>query len=98
MPSCGDRPDPLTDNHALRIAYYTRPAFLAHSLALARSVSGRAKVHLLLELSPEERVAGLFGEADLVAPAGVSPADELLRRGYLAGAGSFVSCLAGFVL
>jgi glycosyltransferase involved in cell wall biosynthesis len=86
------------DARRLRIAYYTRPAFLDHSLSLVRAVSGWAQLHLLLEVSPEERAAGLFGEAGLSAPAGVTPADGAVSRGYLAGARSFLSDLASFDL
>ena len=51
----------------MRVAYYTRPAFLFHSLGLVRAMSRYLAVHLLLEISPEERAAGSFGEDTLVA-------------------------------
>ncbi|HEY3063187.1 MAG TPA: glycosyltransferase family 4 protein [Chloroflexota bacterium] len=79
-----------------RVVYYTRPAFLDHSLPLLRALAPHASVHLLLELSPEERRAGLFGEERIVAGAGVQPADGAVRAGYLADAHQFLSNLASF--
>src|SRR6266542_998575 len=81
-----------------RIVYYTRPAFLDHGLPLVRALAPHATVHLMVELSPEERAAGLLGEERIVAPAGVQPAAGALRAGYLAESTQFLSDLAGFDL
>ena len=82
----------------LRIACYTRPAFLDHSLPLVRALAPLAEVHLFLELSPEERVAGVFGEERIVARPGVRSARGAVDDGYLAQARHFLDGLASFDL
>ncbi len=61
-------------------------------------MSQRAEVHLLLELSPEQRVSSMFGEMGLDERAGVHSAEAALRGGYLAEAVPFLSKLASFDL
>jgi glycosyltransferase involved in cell wall biosynthesis len=85
-----------TSERPLRVVHYTRPSFIDHSLPLVRALAKRASVHLVLELSPEERVAGFFGERDLLLEEGIWPATVLLDQGYLAGARSFIQDLASF--
>jgi alpha-maltose-1-phosphate synthase len=83
----------------MRIIHYTRPCYLDHSLSLVHALSQWAEVHLMLELSPEERIGGMFGEQSLATePGGVHSADAALRRGYLAGAEPFLANLASFNL
>jgi glycosyltransferase involved in cell wall biosynthesis len=80
----------------LRVVYYTRPAFLDHSLPFVRALAERADVHLLLELSPEERAAGVFGEARLGGRPGVRSARGAVRDGYLREVRSIVAKVRSF--
>ena len=87
---------PQPDMGALRVAYITRPAFLDHSLPLVRALAERATIHVLLELSPEERAAGVFGEEGIIARAGVRSARSAVEAGYLAEERAFLDATASF--
>jgi glycosyltransferase involved in cell wall biosynthesis len=84
----------------MRVAYYTRTCYLDHSLSLVRAMSHRAEVHLLLELSPEGLVGGMFREEVLLESErrGVHSGEAALSRGYLAEVSAFLANLASFTL
>ena len=66
----------------LRIVYYTHTAFLEPALSLIHELSRRAEVHLLLEVGPGAWQTASFDLARRLLPAGLVPADEVLRDAF----------------
>ena len=68
-----------------RVVYYTRPSFLDSALGLVRALSRQVELHLLVELAPEGWQNSLFDLAPVALPAGLVPADSVLRGSFPAG-------------
>jgi glycosyltransferase involved in cell wall biosynthesis len=81
-----------------RIVYYTYPSFLDLSLSLVRELARRAEVHLFLELNPGAWGAGLFDVPPRPLPAGITPADPVIRDCFPAGVRAYWQDCASFHL
>jgi glycosyltransferase involved in cell wall biosynthesis len=66
----------------VRIAFYTHPAFFEPALCLVRELSRRVAVDLLLEISPGAWRSAAFDLSERPLPAGIIPADEVLRGAF----------------
>jgi glycosyltransferase involved in cell wall biosynthesis len=80
----------------VRIAYYTHPAFLEPALCLVRELSHRADVHLFLEISDGAWKSAAFDLEPRQLPAGLVPADGILRDAFPAGVRQYWQSAASF--
>ena len=82
----------------MRIAYYTHPAFFELALCLVRELSRHADVDLLLEITPGGWNSAGFDVHPRPLPAGIVPADEILRDAFPAGVRRYWQAASSFHL
>jgi glycosyltransferase involved in cell wall biosynthesis len=82
----------------VRIAYYTHPAFFEPALCLVRELSRHADVDLLLEVSRGAWQTASFDLGPRALPAGLVPADDVLRDAFPAGVRAYWRCASTFHL
>ena len=82
----------------MRIVYYTHPAFFEPALCLVKALSQHLQVDLLLEVSPGAWQTAGFDVGRQPLPAGLVPADDVLRRAFPAGVRAYWQSAASFHL
>jgi glycosyltransferase involved in cell wall biosynthesis len=82
----------------VRIVYYSHPAFFEPTLCLVRELSRQIDVHLLLEISPAAWQTATFDLRDRLLPAGIIPADDVLRDALPSGVREYWRSAASFHL
>lgn len=83
----------------MRVVYYTHPAFFEPALCLVRELSRRhVQIHLLLELSPGAWQTAAFDLSSRPLPAGLIPADEVLKDAFPSGVRAYWQSAASFHL
>src|SRR5439155_4780297 len=63
---------------AMRVVFWTRPAFLDTSLPLVQALASRVQVHLVIEVAPESWRSGLLDLPPQRLPSGLQPAAPVL--------------------
>jgi len=88
----------MTKNLTYNVVYYVRYCFLDTALPLIREMSCKAKLHLLLELSPEMEQGSIFDVTPKGLPSGIVPADPVLKKCFPAGVQTYWQNVASFNL
>lgn len=82
----------------VEIVYYTHSAFFEPALCLVKALSQRVHLHLLLELAPGAWQTAGFDLASRPLPAGLIPADEVLKTAFPSGVRAYWQSAASFHL
>lgn len=80
------------------LVYYTHPAFFEPALSLVKALSARARVHLLMEMSPGAWQSAAFDLARRPLPPGLVPGDQVLAGAFPAGVRDYWRSAASFHL
>jgi glycosyltransferase involved in cell wall biosynthesis len=82
----------------MRIIYYTYPYFFDASLCFIRSMSKKVDMHVIMEVTPENRKGPLFDLTSTSLDAGIADANTVLHEMLPVGAERYWSDLRGFHL
>jgi len=82
----------------MKVVFYTHTSYFDAALCFVREMSRRVELHVLLEVAPEAWQRGFFELEPRGLPAGLVPADPILREGYPPGVRAYWKDAASFNL